>query len=171
MDWFAFDDFAVGGTAVAARADDERSPDLFGPRPTVWGLVADPLLGGRVGGEVPRIGRARGISHAGFSSSDPWLHRPRSKPGASPPPARGSGSSEAWVRSAPAAIHRAAYRPCLATVRRARPPRGIRGSSRPTRRAGRFGRRQPCRARRAPRRRRAVYGSRSGQQCRRVGPW
>ena len=36
---------AVGGVPVAARADDDRSLVLFGPRPTVWG-AADPHAGG-----------------------------------------------------------------------------------------------------------------------------
>jgi hypothetical protein len=47
--WFR--DFVVGERPVAARADDERSPCLFGPRPMVWGLVADPHSG-----EGPRRG-------------------------------------------------------------------------------------------------------------------
>jgi hypothetical protein len=64
--WFR--DSVVGGMPVAARADDERPLYLFGPRPTVWGLVADPHLGGRVDGEVPRIGRAARISPCGFST-------------------------------------------------------------------------------------------------------
>jgi hypothetical protein len=96
--WFR--DSVVGGMPVAARADDERSLYLFGPRPTVWGLVADPHLGGRVGDEVPRIGRAARISGLGPPTGrrdSPCGFGFRPAPGlrraASPPPKLGGVGS------------------------------------------------------------------------------
>jgi hypothetical protein len=61
----------VGVVPVAARADDERSPYLFGPRPTGWGLAVGAYSGQVRGrGTLGRV-RTRKDTHIASGARQP----------------------------------------------------------------------------------------------------